>query len=117
MERGFTLVELLVALAILAVAAAGLVRATEAHIDTTRGLERRTVARWIAHDRLAEIGLRPGAALPAEVEMMGGRWRVATQTRPTADPEIARATISVSAAGDRAPAATLTGFVDTGLAR
>ena len=117
MARGFTLVELLVALAILAVAATGLVRATEAHIDTTRGLERRTVARWVAHDRLVELGLRPGAALPAQVAMLGERWRVESAIRPTADPEIAQATITVRAATDPAPVAMLTGFIDTGAER
>ncbi|WBY09406.1 type II secretion system minor pseudopilin GspI [Sphingomonas sp. 7/4-4] len=54
-EAGFSLIEALVALAVLAIAAVGLMRTVESHIDSTRGLERRTAAMWVAENRLAEL--------------------------------------------------------------
>lgn len=71
--NGFTLIEALVALAILAVAAAGIIGATERHIDTVSGLERRTAARWVAENKLAELSLTGNDRIPARerVEMLG----------------------------------------------
>ena len=43
-EQGFSLIEALVALAVLAIATVGLIRAVESHIDSTRGMERRAAA-------------------------------------------------------------------------
>lgn len=116
-ERGFTLVEALVALAILAVAAAGLVRAAEGHVDSIRSLEQRAAAQWVAENRLAELALPGGAAGAGQsdrVEMLGTRWQVATQDAPSDDPDLRRVTVEVRAPGDRAPIVTLDGFVDAG---
>ena len=54
-EHGFSLIEALVALAVLAIATVGLVRAVESHVDSTRALERRAAAMWVAENRLAEL--------------------------------------------------------------
>ena len=50
-QDGFSLIEALVALAVLAIATVGLVRAVESHVDSTRGLERSTVALGVARLR------------------------------------------------------------------
>ena len=52
-EQGFSLIEALVALAVLAIATVGLMRTVQTHIDSTRGLERRAAAMWVAENRLA----------------------------------------------------------------
>jgi type II secretion system protein I len=57
--RGFTLIEVLVALAILAVALAAAVRSTGVAADSTRQLKERLVATWVAQNRLAEYAVRP----------------------------------------------------------
>ena len=54
-EQGFSLIEALVALAVLAIATVGLMRTVQTHIDSTRGLERRAAAMWVAENRLAEL--------------------------------------------------------------
>jgi len=114
-ERGFSLIEALVALLVLAIAAAGLVRAAEAHVDSTRGLERRAAAEFVAQNRLAELGLPDAPPQPATVEMLGQRWTVAVSEARTGDPDLAKVAISVSAASDREPLVTLEGFRDKGL--
>jgi general secretion pathway protein I len=116
-DAGFTLVEALVAMLILAIAAAGLIRASETHIDSVRDTERRTAAAMVARNRLAELslpGLTSVAARATRVEMLGERWSVSEAAKPTADPDIAALTIAVRAADGRTPIVSLDGFVDTG---
>lgn len=109
-ETGFSLIEALVALSILAIATVGLMRAVESHIDSTRGLERRTIAMWVAQNRLAEI--EAGITGDSSVDMMDQRWEIETKRARTDDPEILRLTIAVRAAGEKSPLASLDGFVD-----
>lgn len=111
-EEGFTLIEALVALGILAIAAVGLIRAAEAHVDSIRGLERRSAALWVAENRLAErrLGL-PG---PPREEMLGRRWDVATREGRTDDPDLVAVTVAVAASGEARPLVTLDGFRDAG---
>jgi general secretion pathway protein I len=58
-HRGFTLIEILVALAILAVALAAAVRSAGVSADTTLRVKERLLAAWIAQDRMAEYAMRP----------------------------------------------------------
>lgn len=109
-DDGFSLIEALVALAVLAIAAVGFMSTVESHIDSTRGLELRATAMWVAENRLAELTLGEGS--DGEVEMLGQRWRVASRRTPTDDPEIARVRIDVFGARDTRPLASLDGFVD-----
>lgn len=115
-RRGFTLVEALVALTVLAVASAGLIRATEAHVDQVRGLQIRTIAQWVAENRLVEIQV--GQAVPVartdRVEMLGRSWDVAVGLSASEDPDLAAVTVAVSPAGARRSSVVLTGFVDIG---
>ena len=114
-EQGFTLVESLVALAIIGIAAAGIVGAVERHVDTVRGLEVRAGARWAAENRLAEMALAPGAlATPGgEVEMLGQRYSVTATTRSSADPDLRLVEVAAGPVG-AAPLVRLQGFVDAG---
>ncbi|GAA0735017.1 type II secretion system minor pseudopilin GspI [Sphingomonas japonica] len=111
-QSGFSLIEALVALAILAIAAVGLVRATESHIDSTRAMESRAIAMWVAENRLAELEVEPGADGPREVAMLGRQWRVDVDRRGTEDPEIERVRIEVSEPGGASALAALDGFLD-----
>lgn len=114
-EQGFSLVEALVALLVIGIAAAGLVRAAEAHVDSIRGLERRAGAQLVAQNRLAELSL-PGLSdtAPSTVEMLGERWNVTVKEMETDDPDLAKVAVSVTDGPDRAPLITLDGFRDKG---
>ena len=114
-EQGFSLIEALVALLVIAIAAAGLVRAAEAHVDSIRGLERRAGAQLVAQNKLAELGL-PGASnsAPSTVEMLGQGWNVAVKETTTDDPDLVKVAVSVSDGPDKTPLITLDGFRDLG---
>jgi general secretion pathway protein I len=109
-EDGFSLIEALVALAVLAIATVGLIGAVEQHIDSTRAMELRSAAMWVAENRLAELTV--GAAQGDRVTMLDTNWTVAATTRATDDPEIVRVRIAVTPEGEKSPMATLDGFLD-----
>ena len=105
-EDGFSLIEAMVALVVLALAGVALVGTSEAHIRRIAGLESRAVATFVAENRAAELAVgavRPDAA--ETIRMMGGVWRVDHEIGETDDPALARVTIRVrSEADDRAHA-------------
>lgn len=115
-REGFTLIEALVALTILAIASAGLIRATEAHVDQVRGLQTRTIAQWVAENHLVELQLDPAGLVDRtdRVEMLGRAWDVSVDSGPSEDSDLSTVTVAVSLVGANSSAAVLTGFVDTG---
>jgi general secretion pathway protein I len=76
---GFTLIEVLVALAVIAFALSAIIRATGVMTGNTAHLKEKTYAHWIAMNRVAE--LRVTKAWPSigstsdDVEMFGEDWR------------------------------------------
>ena len=58
-ERAFTLIEVLVALAVVAVALAAGMRALAQSADGASSLKMRTLALWVAQNRLAQAQLAP----------------------------------------------------------
>lgn len=108
-DQGFTLIEALIAMAILAITAVSFLRATEANIARITALETRASAAWIAQNRLAELDLRI-VTTEGPVTMLGRDYTVAVTTTPTADPGLARVDIAVSGPNGSA-GNQLTGFV------
>ncbi len=111
-ESGFSLIEALVALAVLAIATVGLIRAVESHIDSTRAMERRAAAMWVAETRLAELQIADPAANAERVDLLGQQWRVATTRSRTDDAAIDKVRIEIFAGDATSPLASLDGFVE-----
>ena len=116
MKRGgYSLMEAIVALFILAIVSVGLTRATQSHIDGVRGLEQRAVAQWVAENRLVELSLE-GPSGPASqngtVRMMDRDWAVAVESRATDDPDLVAVDVAVTEAGASSGTVQLSGFVD-----
>ncbi|MEL7186669.1 MAG: type II secretion system minor pseudopilin GspI, partial [Pseudomonadota bacterium] len=57
--RGFTLVEVLVALAIVALSLTAIVASIGQMIDSGNAMRERTYASWIAQNRIAELRVSP----------------------------------------------------------
>ena len=109
-DAAFTLIETLVALAVLALSAVAILGATQAHVARIGGLEARAAALWAAQNHLAEIGL--GLAPPAEAApVLGYRFRLEVTTSATADPELTRLDITATEIDSGRRLARLTGFV------
>lgn len=92
--RGFTLIEVLVALAIVAVTLAAGLRATGAVADNAQRLGDVTSAQWCADNQITALRLTkqmPGVGdAPFECEQLGRTFRGAMITRPTPNPNFRR---------------------------
>ena len=111
-RSGYSLMEAMVALFVLAISATALLLATRTHIDGVAGLENRVTAQWVAENRLAELTLGDPAAQSGNVVMMGQDWVVTAKTRSTDDPDLMAVEITVSRAGQTDVHARLNGFID-----
>lgn len=108
-EAGFSLIEALVALAVLSVSAAALITAAEHHVRRIGQLEARTGALQAAQNHLA---LMQGGAPTSGTENIGGvRYEITARTAPTDDPAILSVRVSASEAGLSGELAVLDGFV------
>jgi len=112
---GFSLLEVLVALLIVAIAVAALVRSANQAVNHQWRAEQRTLALWVADNRLAELRLLAAPALGRHqgISRLGNRdwyWDVLIQPAPGG--RLARADVLVFADPARSePILTHTGFL------
>lgn len=111
-HEGFTLVEVLVALAIFSLAALALLRLQGSAISTAARLDDKTLAAIVAQNQAVEAmidALPPAFGSASGVERNGGRdWRWTRETLRTPDPRLQRIEIRVAGPdGDTAAALTL----------
>ena len=114
--HGFTLVEVLVALAVLAIALAALMRAMGQSIDVTAALRERNLALWVAQNRLSQHQMQQAwpsvDTIDGEAEMAGEKWTWREQVSSTPEPKLRRLEITVQrASGGKETLAKLVGFL------
>lgn len=98
-SRGFTLIEVLAAVAVLAIALAAIMSGMARYADSAGYLREKTIALWVAHNRLTEIELNP--QWPAignsdgTTDLAGSTWKWSAEVKTTPDARLRRIDISV----------------------
>ncbi len=112
-EAGFTLIEALVAMAVLAMGAVSLLSAAEGHTRRISDLSDRVAARWAAEYVLATLrtGLTPQTR---GVEFYGIAFDVTLERVPTQDAELEKVTVSAARADSDQALYILDGYLDVG---
>jgi general secretion pathway protein I len=113
--RGFTLLEVLVAVAVLAFAMGALITGMAHYADAAGYLREKTIAIWVAHNRLTEIDLEPAwpstGKSDGKAEMAGIKWKWLVEVAETPDPDVRRVNIRVQVDGREVDSAALSSFV------
>ncbi len=115
-RRGFTLIEILVALAVLSIISMAVMNSGGAAVENAAYLKNRTLAHWVAMNKAAELQLSPEwvavATVQGAAEMAGREWRWSVTGQETPDSGIRRADIKVRRdEDDEEPLATLLIFL------
>jgi general secretion pathway protein I len=99
-QRGFTLIEVVVALAVVIIAFMAMYGSMIQSVATTTLMQEKTIATWIAFDRITD--LRINNEFPDddestdEVEMAGTEWVYTTRFIPTASDDILQVIVKVA---------------------
>ncbi|MBF0133530.1 MAG: type II secretion system minor pseudopilin GspI [Magnetococcales bacterium] len=114
---GFSLIEVLVALVVLAMVLGAVVKATGAHVRNAAYLEDRTMAHWVAMNVIVErrlIPYFPNVGTQYGEEQLGWRkWYWKAQISDTPEPEVRRVEVAVFQDSGRSqtPVAVLNGYI------
>ena len=99
-QRGFTLLEILIALAIFAYAASAIVKLVGQSANNINQVEKMTFASWVASNRLAELQAEanwpPKNNHKGEVKMAGNIWYWRQQVTKTEDDNLRSVNVQVS---------------------
>ena len=114
-HSGFTILEVMVALVIIALALTAVGTKMSQMIDTANAMRDRTYASWIAQNRITEIRL--AGQIPdvttttGEVNFAGVEWEWRAEVFETGIENLRRVEVAVSLLGADEPVRTVTGFV------
>jgi general secretion pathway protein I len=120
-QRAFTLVEVLAALVIVSLGMLGVIQAVSGTANSGAYLRQRTIAHWIAMNRVTEVRLEAKAPdvgkSEDEVEMAGRKWRWNMEVMQTQVESIRRIDVTVAPADapDDEVLAQVSGFYGTAL--
>ena len=120
-HRGFTLIEVLAALVIVALGMLGVIQAVTQTARNGTYLREKTLAHWIALNVITERRLQPSppevSESSDEVEFAGRRWRWTMRVTQTEVESLRRMDVSVRSADapDGSALETVTGFYGTAI--
>jgi general secretion pathway protein I len=121
-QQGFTLIEVMVALVVIALGMLGVIQAVSQTASNSGYLRDKTVAHWVAMNQLTSVRLQksaPGVDKSSdEVEMAGRNWKWTMDVTQTPVETIRRIDISVRPADSKegSSLASVTGFYGTAVA-
>lgn len=117
-QRGFTLIEVLVALMIFGLIATAASQVGSRYIGTFERVRDLTLASWVASNEMNQVRLQENfpsvAENSKEIEYGGSRWRVITTVSATDEPTMRRVEVDVQAyrgRGDPVQIQSLSGFL------
>ncbi|PTQ88282.1 type II secretion system minor pseudopilin GspI [Agitococcus lubricus] len=120
-NKGFTLLEVLVALAVFSVAAIALMRVSESQLRLSQRLEEKTFAHWVALNMVSEMQANQDwpnlGEQTGKVSMAGRDWKIVIKTQSTPVARVRRIDVSVGIAPKDftealVPITVLTGFIE-----
>jgi general secretion pathway protein I len=98
-QRGFTLLEVLVAMAVIAIALTAIIKTGGTATASTVYLKQKTYAHWVAMNRMSELQAEknwPSVGSTSDtVELMGQEWEWTQKTTETVEPNLRRVEVSV----------------------
>jgi general secretion pathway protein I len=119
-SSGFTLIEVMIALAIFAIVSTTLIKNATQTVSHLRIIQERSMAQWIAESEMQTLRLQPrtqenflSQGTNMNSQMMGGReWQVEVDVRSTENELVRRVEITVFDEQDLdTPLANLSGFL------
>ncbi|MFA5959217.1 MAG: GspI family T2SS minor pseudopilin variant LspI [Tatlockia sp.] len=97
---GFTLIEVLLALAVIAIALTALVKATASNVSNTQRIKEKTISHWVAMQGITMFQLRLlSSQQPEETHLttlLGQRWYWRSQLSATPVKSVQQITVTVS---------------------
>ncbi|MGH1536988.1 MAG: type II secretion system minor pseudopilin GspI [Gammaproteobacteria bacterium] len=103
--KGFTLLEVMVALAVIALGMAAVIKTVTTTTSNTIHLRDKTFAYWVAQNQLAEIELTTGSPktgyTDGEEELAGLTWYWTRKIESTEDPDTNRVELTVRKGKDK----------------
>lgn len=119
-QQGFTLIEVLIALAIIGIAITAVIKATSQNIHATSYLQKKTLALWVGQEimnetraNLLNLGDSTGNQ-KLTTEMLGEDWDWKREIQDTPNPRIRKVIVKVYASNGRdneSPIITLENYI------
>lgn len=114
-RKGFTLIEVLLALAVIAIALTAILKATSQNTLFTNRIKEKTIGHWVAMQAIASINLGQvtldvGRESTGSIKMLGQKWYWRGLLTPTALKHVQQITIHVSKSQDKGFSSPLVAF-------
>lgn len=100
-QRGFTLMEVLLALSVIAIALTALLKAISQNVENTRRIKEKTISHWVAMQGLAMVQLNllqinQSQETTQNTTMLNEHWYWRAKASTTQQKNVQKITISVS---------------------
>lgn len=113
-QQGFTLIEVMIALAIVSIALAALTQSMGVTVLNQAQLETRIVATWVAEDELAKqhvLAGSKGSDEATKVEQLGREWLIERRSESTTFPGLQKRLVIVTDANNETNSVRLVSVV------